>query len=152
MESIIALAGLVLAIVQGLYNVNFWVLLDEWVERPTKATLWKFFVFCALNVVLLNLIIILCRMCLHTYAGISFFPTYLNRTPTEWVMGAVAGSFVIFLAGCFLIYDRWLIAVGEFRPGLKEALRRWKWFYILDLAVALISYSYQVYWYGWWPW
>ena len=67
-------------------------------------------------------------------------------------MGAIGASFIMFLAGCFCIRDQWLIKIGEFKPGLREVIKRWKWFYIIDLTLITVSYTYQVYFYGWWPW
>ena len=151
MSEIIALAGLFLASLQGAYPVNFWSLAEEWMSRPTKLTLWRAYAFCAFNIALLNVVILFCRACIK-YGGGSFFPTYLNRTPGEWIMGAIGASFIMFLGGCFVVRDQWLIKIGEFKPGLLELFKRWKWFYIIDLTIMLGSYAYQVYFYGWWPW
>lgn len=67
-------------------------------------------------------------------------------------MGAIGASFIMFLGGCFVIRDQWLIKLGKFKPGLPELFKRWKWFYIIDLTLMAVSYAYRVYFYGWLPW
>lgn len=135
----------------GVFKMNFGELLDEWAAGPTRRTLWKWYGFAGLIVFILNLIVLLSRAVVKEGGG-SFFPTYINRTPLEWFMGAVAASFILFLCACFVIKDQYLLAHGQLKPGLIEAFKRWKWFYITDLAIGTAGYFYQAYYYGSWPW
>ena len=151
MEPIIALCAVIGPLLTGVLKVNFGDLLDEWSAGPTRRTLWKWYGFAALMVLILNLFVLLARAVVKEGGG-SFLPTYLNRTPLEWFMGAFSASFVLFLCACFVIKDQYLIAHGQLKPGIMEVFKRWKWFYLIDMTFGVVGYSYQVYWYGWWPW
>lgn len=151
MEAIIALCAAIGPLLTGAFKMNFGELLDEWAAGPTRRTLWKWYGFAGLIVFILNLTVLLSRAVVKEGGG-SFFPTYINRTPLEWFMGAVSASFVLFLFACVVIKDQYLLAHGQLKPGLINALKRWKWFYIIDIAAMVGSYIYQVYFYGWLPW
>lgn len=151
MELIIALCSVIGPILSGVFKVNFCELIDEWSAGPSKGTLWKWYGFAGMMVVVLNLLILLVRAVVKEGGG-SFLPVFLDRTPLEWCMGAILSSIIIFLCACFVIRDQYLLAHNQLKPGLRELWYRWKWFYLIDLAIGLLSYFYQVYWYGWWPW
>lgn len=151
MSEIIALGGLIASLFFGFFRVNFWELWAEWEKSPTRITLYKSYVFCTIPVLILNTFVLLARCVIREGGGV-FFPTYIQRTPLEWFLGAVLSSVIIFLLLCFLVRDYYLGREGKIKPGFREGLIRWRWFYYIDISVGLISYAYQVYWYGWWPW
>lgn len=151
MGEIISVIGIFLATLMGTFGMNFWKLLEEWQMGPTRTTLRKTYGLCFICVVLLNLGIYLWRL-FNVQGGGSLYPTYISRSPQEWLAGGLISSLVLWLFLCFLVRDKYLFDLGQLRQGLLNAIVRWKWFYIIDLTIMLGSYAYQVYFYGWNPW
>lgn len=151
MSEVVSIVGIFLATFIGTFGMNFWKVLEEWQESPNRTTLWKSYFLCLVSVVLLNLGIYIWRLfCVE--GGESFYPDYIQRTPQEWLIGGFFSSLIILLFLCFFIKDKYLAFHGQLETGWQNFLKRWKWFYITDLAIMVGSYAYQVYFYGWWPW
>ena len=128
-------------------------LIADWASgKPSKGSLWSSYYAALLLILLLNLLIMLFRSMMVEYAGESFFPTYINRTPPEWFTAAVIGSVSFWLLICVVLnsiynylHDRSYIG----SPRFKKAFLRLSAFYLL---IFFITGGYQLYFYWWDEW
>lgn len=80
------------------------------------------------------------------------FPVWPDRSPTDWFLDAVVivGSFATWL--CWKLADFYYAQWDTDPKTPKKRLRLLALVTVFILFLGLVSYLYQVYFYGWWPW
>lgn len=150
METIIA--GLVAAVCGlgwKIYKMTVRTLIKGWARNPTGEVLCSTCLCLLFCMLLLNLCILLFRCLIYHFGGEPFFPTFVERTPSEWIMAAVLGSLGIYFGLCSITISIYAFVKKTENLALEQVQ---KILLYLCLIIGVVAFVYQLYFYWWAEW